>query len=174
MPLDYRVREERDGTKRFVVPLFLRWRDLDAYGHVNNATMLTLLEESRVHAFWMRPDGRPDPDRPLAIVPTGSDAALQTLIANTTIEYIAQLEYSMEPVEIELWVSRLGAASAEVTYTVSGRSGTEPMQRCAIARSTIVFFDTTTNRPRRLSDAERAHWEPFLGETLPMRAERRG
>ena len=27
------------------VPIKLRWSDLDAYGHVNNAAMLTLLDE---------------------------------------------------------------------------------------------------------------------------------
>ena len=173
MALDYRVEGERDGERRFVVPLFLRWRDLDAYGHVNNATMLTLLEDARVHAFWMRRDGRPDPDRPLAIVPTGSDAALQTLIANTTIEYLAPLGHTLDPIEIELWVSHLGAASAEVSYVVRGPSGGDADVRCAIARSTIVFFDTASQRPRRLNDAERAAWLPFLGERVPMRGDRR-
>ena len=28
------------------VPIRLRWSDLDAYGHVNNAEMLRLLEEA--------------------------------------------------------------------------------------------------------------------------------
>ena len=37
---------------RLHVPIKLRWSDLDAYGHVNNAAMLTLLEESRISVFW--------------------------------------------------------------------------------------------------------------------------
>ena len=37
---------------RLAVPVRVRWSDLDAYGHVNNAALLTLLEEARVSAFW--------------------------------------------------------------------------------------------------------------------------
>ena len=45
---------------RLHVPIRLRWSDLDAYGHVNNAEMLRLLEEARIQAFWVdrrRADG---------------------------------------------------------------------------------------------------------------------
>ena len=52
---------------RLAVPVTVRWSDLDAYGHVNNASLLTLLEEARVAAFWAggpegsggAPDGEP-------------------------------------------------------------------------------------------------------------------
>ena len=30
---------------RLPVPVRIRWSDLDAYGHVNNAALLTLLED---------------------------------------------------------------------------------------------------------------------------------
>src|SRR5690625_5623612 len=33
----------------------VRWTDLDAYGHVNNAAMVRLLEEARIAAFWPAP-----------------------------------------------------------------------------------------------------------------------
>ena len=42
---------------RLHVPTPLRWSDLDAYGHVNNARMLSLLEEARIQAFWVNDDG---------------------------------------------------------------------------------------------------------------------
>lgn len=41
---------------RLHVPTPLRWSDLDAYGHVNNARMLSLLEEARIQAFWVNDD----------------------------------------------------------------------------------------------------------------------
>jgi acyl-CoA thioester hydrolase len=40
---------------RLRVAIPLRWSDVDAYAHVNNAEMLRLLEEARIQAFW-RPD----------------------------------------------------------------------------------------------------------------------
>src|SRR5690606_39838769 len=44
---------------RIHVPVHIRWNDLDAYGHVNNAAMLTLLEEARISVFWSRGDVGP-------------------------------------------------------------------------------------------------------------------
>ncbi|HJR11936.1 MAG TPA: thioesterase family protein [Rhodanobacteraceae bacterium] len=35
-----------------VIPLHVRWRDLDAFNHVNNSSYLTFLEESRLQ--WLR------------------------------------------------------------------------------------------------------------------------
>src|SRR4029453_11919256 len=46
----------RGTDVRLHVPTPLRWSDLDAYGHVNNARMLSLLEEARIPAFWVRTD----------------------------------------------------------------------------------------------------------------------
>jgi len=51
---------------RIHVPIKLRWSDLDAYGHVNNAAMLTLLEESRISVeriLRVLADGMPAPGR---------------------------------------------------------------------------------------------------------------
>ena len=42
-----------DPTTRLLarVPISVRWRDLDAYNHVNNSTFLTYLEEARL--VWL-------------------------------------------------------------------------------------------------------------------------
>ena len=31
---------------------FIRWDDLDAFGHVNNAKYLVFVQEARVDLFW--------------------------------------------------------------------------------------------------------------------------
>ena len=49
-------------TERMHVPIHLRWGDLDAFNHVNNATMLKLLEEARVRVFWSPIVGEEAPD----------------------------------------------------------------------------------------------------------------
>lgn len=40
------------GRALAVVPLHIRWRDLDAFNHVNNSSYLTFLEEARLQ--WLR------------------------------------------------------------------------------------------------------------------------
>ncbi len=39
----------------------------------------------------------------------------------------------------------------------------------ARACTTVVLVDTTTGAPRRITDAERAAWSPYLGEMVAMR-----
>ena len=40
-------------TDRFIHEVAVRWSDMDAYGHVNNARFLTLYEEARVAMFFL-------------------------------------------------------------------------------------------------------------------------
>lgn len=161
---------------RHHVPIRLRWADLDAYNHVNNSTMLTLLEESRVRAFWASPgvgDG-PEPDRPLAVIDAAAGARTLTLIARNEVEYLAPIPYQPEPLDVQLWFGKLGAASAEVCYEVWSPVGPPESERTryTIAASTIVFIDAETSRPRRMSDAEREAWTPFVEEPVRFRGAR--
>ncbi|MBF4633666.1 acyl-CoA thioesterase [Agreia pratensis] len=149
---------------RLHVPIRLRWSDLDAYGHVNNAEMLRLLEEARIEAFWT-----PDPGAVESTV-GASTAVLDgrpgsetlTLIARQEIEYLAPVPYLRQPVDIQLWLGRLGGASLEVCYEVRTPVGAEPNVLFTRATTTIVLVDATTQRPRRINDIERAAWEPYL------------
>ncbi|MFH5822382.1 acyl-CoA thioesterase [Georgenia sp. AZ-5] len=42
---------------RLTIPVHLRWSDVDGYQHVNNAKMFTILEETRIAAFWASTPG---------------------------------------------------------------------------------------------------------------------
>ena len=68
-----------EGERRLHIPIHLRWGDLDAFNHVNNTSMLKLLEEARVRAFWEADDA--EPQYPTAVVPAGAAAGVLTLIA---------------------------------------------------------------------------------------------
>lgn len=150
----------------------VRWRDLDAYNHVNNATMLTLLEEARTIAFWKVHPDDPSPERPLAVVDAQANSATNTLISRQEVEYKVPISYGHEPLDIHIWLSDLSAASVEVSYEVWNPVGASERILHTRARSTIVFIDTATGRPRRVNDEERAAWEPFLGDPAPMRIDR--
>ncbi len=94
---------------RLHVHIPVRWSDLDAHGHVNNARMFTLLEEARIAAFWCGGPASP----PTAVLETGAGAAVLTLIAAQQIEYRAPIPYHREPLDVELWMGRLGGASLQ-------------------------------------------------------------
>jgi acyl-CoA thioester hydrolase len=167
---------------RLNVPITLRWSDLDAYGHVNNAEMLRLLEEARIVAFWS-----PDPDQiaqeqsAATVSPAASGSAVGsstavldgrpgadtlTLIARQEIEYLLPVPYLRKPLDVQLWLGRLGGASLEVCYEVWSPIGTVQPLLYTKAATTIVLVDASSQRPRRINDVERAAWEPYLDKPV--------
>ena len=141
------------------VPVKVRWADLDPYGHVNNAAMLTLLEEVRIAVFW---HGRGASSAPGAF---GVGGASATFIARQEIEYVRPLGYPTEPVGVRVWVSKLGGASADVDYEVPDEHGEVAVR----ARSVVVLMDTATMRPRRLSETERAELGALMATPIAFR-----
>ena len=153
---------------RLHVPIKLRWSDLDAYGHVNNAEMLRLLEEARIEAFWAPDDSGQGSGEAVggstAVLDGRPGADTLTLIARQEIEYLAPIPYLRQPLDVQLWLGRLGGASLEVNYEVWSPEGIEPRTMFSRAATTIVLVDATTQRPRRINDRERSAWTPYLDE----------
>ena len=140
---------------RMHVPVRLRWNDLDAYGHVNNAAMLVLLEEARVQAFWGA-----------EIVDSITNPSTLWLVARQEIEYLTPVPYLSQPLDVQLWLGRLGGASLEICYEVCSPLEAEPFVQYARAASTIVLVDPTTQRPRKITDDERAGWGAWSDDPI--------
>jgi len=151
---------------RLHVPIGLRWSDLDAYGHVNNASMLRLLEEARIQAFWVADHAEAAAGATTAVLDGRPGADTLTLIARQEIEYLAPIPYLRPPLDIQLWLGRLGGASLEVCYEVHSPQGSGPDVLFTRASTTIVLVDATSQRPRRINALERTAWEPYLDEQI--------
>jgi len=156
---------------RIHVPIKLRWSDLDAYAHVNNAEMLRLLEEARIEAFW-RPDAGVENPRPTAVIDARPGATTVSLIARQEVEYLAPIPYQSSPIEIELWIGNLGGASFQICYEVFSPDGVEPRIRYTIASTTLVMVDAASGRPSRIPDELRELFAPYVEE--PVRFGKRG
>lgn len=115
---------------RLHAPIRIRWSDIDAYGHVNNSAMLRLLEEARVLAFWA-----PDPDEvdesgsaPEPVIDGRPGSGTMTVIAAQRLEYLASTPYFRRPLDIQLWIGRIGGASLDISYEVWSPVGHEPAE----------------------------------------------
>jgi acyl-CoA thioester hydrolase len=155
---------ETPAAGRLHIPIQLRWGDLDAFNHVNNTSMLKLLEEARVRAFWKPEPGEQAP--PTAVLDSGIAQGVLTLIARQEIEYLAPVPYQRAPLEVQMWFGKLGGSSVEVCYEV--HNAPEFAQRVIYARSTavIVLVDAQTGRPTRLTSEMREVWEPYVGDSI--------
>lgn len=130
----------------FVSRVPLRWVDLDAQGHVNNAVVADYLQEARVE--WLF---------------TGPNAHLlgdSTMVVGHQLEYLGPIGFSTEPISVEVRVGPVGAARFLLGYSV-----TQDGREVARGRSTLCLFDYRANRVRRMTGAERG-W--FAGQSEPM------
>ena len=149
---------------RLRIPIHLRWGDLDAFNHVNNTSMLKLLEEARVRAFWRPGEGEEGPST--AVLDSGIEHGVLTLIARQEIEYLAPVPYQRHPLEVQMWFGKLGGSSIEVCYEVYNAPSFD--ERILYARSTaiIVLVDAASGRPQRITPEMREAWSPFVGEPI--------
>ena len=120
----------------------LRWADMDAYGHVNNVVFLRYLEEARID-FLFRPD---------------KDFQQGSVVARHEIDYKRQLVHRHHPVDVELWVTEIRAASFTIAYEVKDD------QIYVRASTVIVPFDFEAQRPRRITAEEREFLEQYRDE----------
>ncbi|WP_256841208.1 acyl-CoA thioesterase [Ornithinimicrobium cryptoxanthini] len=137
------------------VEVAVRWSDMDAYGHVNNVQYLRYLEEARVYAFheWF-----------------GQERSLLedgVLVARTEIDYLAPMTFNYEPALVTLWCSRISGAAFDIAYVVGQRGSNLTFAR---AESTLVTYELSKGRPRRIAEHERAAMEVVLGDPLPLRS----
>lgn len=154
------------------IPVPVRWTDLDAYGHVNNAAMVRLLEEARIAAFWP-----PAPEQlalgaippPAELPGGGAGSDLATVIASQRIEYPRQLGHRRDGVIVRLWLSRIGGASLTADYLVLTRDDPEGAAPYARARTVMVMIDASSGAPVRLPQELRESLQRFTGEPLEFR-----
>ena len=136
---------------RFTVQVPMRWSDMDAYGHVNNVVHLQYFEMARVALFFER-----------ASLEERTGLRRGTVVAAHDIRYKLPVVYSARPLDVQLWVSGVRAASFTCHYEVFDH------ERLAVTGSTLLVpFDFSIDRPRRLSPDEKeflARWTDEPGE----------
>ncbi len=134
----------------------LRWADLDQLGHVNNVTYVDYLQEAR--ADLMR---RLFPERDGAA--PGEGLTEGVVVVRHEVTYLAPMPLRFRPVNVEVWVTQVRAASFTLAYEVFHDDDTAPDGRLVYLRAVTVLspFVFAQERPRRLTDVEKAALETY-------------
>ena len=120
-----------DPVFHFSTPIKIRFRDLDAFGHVNNAVYFTFMEMARVEYF-----------KQLGLLQLGEFPSPFFIIAEATCQFKAPIDMAT-PLIIQVRVSRLGNSSFDMEYRfVDEVSGAV----LASGRTVQVTFDYAANR----------------------------
>ena len=119
----------------FELPVKVRWRDVDALGHVNHAVFLTYLEEGR-DAFFIQT--------------LGGDPSY--VVVRLEVDLRAEVRYEDQRVTVRIAADHLGTTSLTPRETVVTPSG----EVAAEARVVTVNWDAGNRKPVPFTEAERA------------------
>lgn len=132
------IPDDKKLTHEMVIPI--RWGDMDAMGHVNNANYFRYMETIRIE--WMLRSG-------FAANPHGEGF----VIVNAFCNFLRQLEYPGD-ILARHYVAAPGRASFD-TYVTMERTD-EPGVLCATGGATMVWLDMPAKRSLPLPAAIRA------------------
>ncbi|MDF0529664.1 thioesterase family protein [Tsukamurella sp. 8F] len=138
----------RRTERGLVVPVDVRWSDMDAYQHINNARMVTLLEEARIPLLFA-PDA---PTKPL-------EAGL--LVARIEVDYRGQLRHQDSPLQVTMSTSKVRAADFVVHHEVRAADTDSCSAAAVSAIVRLAAFDVESQRVHRLSPEQREYLKSF-------------
>ena len=136
---------------RHVYDCYVRFSDVDVYGHVNNVKYFEYYQEARI-AFIM------SLDEPL--FDPGSGSTERQVLARIDVDYKRPILFRPETYAVETWVTRIGTSSYDLSSRIVG--GADDPTVYSTAQVRLVAFDLATQRSRPLSEVERQRLEAVL------------
>jgi acyl-CoA thioester hydrolase len=115
---------------------FVRWDDIDAFGHVNNAKYLTYIQEARF--LW--------------------SSIIEMVVARAEVDYMEPIYEGGRFYDVNLWVESIGNSSFTMAYEVVGDNGVVH----AKVRTVQVVISMETKKSRPLKDSEREFLTTYL------------
>lgn len=109
---------------RFTTEVQMRFRDLDAMGHVNNAVYLTYCELARTQFYLKHSFKR-------------SLREIDFILAHVDMDYIAAAEWG-DQIEVSVWPSKIGDSSFTLSYEIRDKKSDRLLAKSS---SVLVFYD---------------------------------
>jgi acyl-CoA thioester hydrolase len=126
---------------------FVRWDDIDAFGHVNNAKYLTYIQEARFQ--WSFYQYAAKNEKP---------SLVEMVVAKAEIDYLVPIYEGGKFYDVNLWVESIGNSSFVMGYEVVGDNGVVH----AKVKSVQVVVSLETKKSRPLTEAEREFLTQYL------------
>jgi acyl-CoA thioester hydrolase len=133
---------------RHTAKVHVRWDDLDAFGHINNAAYLVFVQEARADFTWFTREK------------AGKKPLLADMVvARAEVDYIEPIYDGGMEIECQIWITRIGNASFEMEYEIIHKGVIR-----ARVKTTQVAVSMQTKRSRPLNDEEREFLSEYLEE----------
>jgi len=125
-------------NNRFTIKQNVRFRDLDAMGHVNNATYFTYMEEARIGFFGEVHNSTSSNDFPF-------------ILASVSCNFNKPVQFEEKTLGVDLWIIHLGRKSFTFKYAIYRAQ--DPEWVFATGESVQVFFDHQNHKSIEIPEA---------------------
>lgn len=132
------------GEFAFTAHVPVRWSDMDAFGHINHARMVTLMEEARIQ--WLLSAG--DHYAPLI---------KSAMIVTVEIRYQAQLRHDDSPLRIGMWIKGFRSVDFTIGYHIAARDADANAKPACVASTQMAVVDLEAHSLRRLTPTEKGY-----------------
>jgi acyl-CoA thioester hydrolase len=139
-----RIGEWRDGW--YVVPYRVIFRDIDSFGHVNNAVYLTYFELARTELWF-------------AITGGSNPFDISFIVARAEVDFRGQL--GMDAIEIRVKIAEMRSTSFDFLYEIRKTDG---LALAAAGKVVVVLFDWEKNAKVPIGDDLRRKIREFQQE----------
>ena len=125
-------------TVPFRHEIIRRYGDIDQQQHVNNVVFFDYLQDARVALLFK--------------IWHSTMGDLQQVMVHQEMTYRKPLLLSLDPIVVEVWVSKIGNSSYTLGYRILDDNG----DLSAEASTTMATIDPASGRPTRIPDDLRA------------------
>ena len=130
----------------FSTDIEVRFRDIDAMGHVNNAVYFTYFESGRFKFFYSEPQKKKFP-------------GFAFILAHVSCDYIRPVTMA-DRLTLRMWIREIGSKSFKFQYQLV--DAVDPAIVVATGESVQVCFDYATNISVAISSAMQAQLSAYL------------
>ena len=125
---------------------FVRWDDIDAFGHVNNAKYLTFAQEARFQWSWYQ-----------FVEHNQTPSLVEMVVARAEVDYIAPIYEGGAFVDVHIWVDSVGTSSFTLNYEISSKGVLH-----ARIKTVQVAISMETKKSRPITDLEREFLKEYM------------
>lgn len=130
------------GEFAFTAQIPVRWSDMDAFGHINHARMVTLMEEARIQ--WLLTAG----DEYVPLIKSA-------MIVHVEIRYQRQLKHEDSPLAVGMWIRGNRSVDFTIGYEIRGANDSPDLKPACVASTQMAVVDIEKHALRRLTDTEK-------------------
>jgi acyl-CoA thioester hydrolase len=131
---------------KYISKQFVRWDDLDAMGHVNNAKYLTYAQEAR---FLWATEEFSGAMRETSLI--------EMVVARAEVDFIEPIYAGGRLVDVEVAIEKIGNSSFDMIFTIADQG-----KVFAKVKTVQVAVSPETMKSRPLTDKEREFLSKYL------------